>query len=195
MYNAEETRKLILDCAVRLFAEKGLKTTSVADIVSAAGCSKGAFFYHFPTKEAVIEAAFWRCHNAVEDSAMEGLDDLPGIIAQFCRRCYNLTAYAISHPDETAVNAMFLSSPDYCAKNGTGYRASQRHFESVNAMVEKGLASGELKDMPPLLLGEMFYSIASVPYVYMQSNPEAFDNTKYWSDIYEIIRCALAKKP
>jgi len=88
-----------------------------------------------------------------------------------------------------------LGSTDHISKNGYGYRASHRHFESVNALVEAGIASGELKDLPPLLLGEFFYNIASVPYIYMQNNPECFENKAYWDDIYEIIRCALARRP
>ena len=126
---------------------------------------------------------------------MDGLDGLSSVVEKFCRRCYNLTRFAIERPEVTTVNGLYLSDPRYCAKNGYGYRFSRRHFESINAMVEEGLASGELKDMPPLLLGEMFYSIASVPYIYMQDNPEAFANADYWENVYEIIRCALAKKP
>ena len=195
MYNAEETKNRILETAVRLFARKGLQAVSVADIVSAVGCSKGAFFYHFPTKDALIGAAFDRCHNAVEEAAMEGLDALPGIVDRFCRRCYNLTRYALRNPDVTTVNSLCLTDPAYIAKNGFGYRASRRHFESVNAMVEEGLAGGELKNLPPLLLGELYYSIAAVPYTYMQDNPECFGNSEYWDGFYEIIRCALAKRP
>ena len=33
MYNAEQTRRRIMECAVRLFARKGLEATSVADII------------------------------------------------------------------------------------------------------------------------------------------------------------------
>ena len=195
MYNAEQTRKQIMDSAVRLFARKGLKSTSVADVVAEAGCSKGAFFYHFAKKEDMTEAVFRMCHNAIEDAAAEGLDELESVTDRFCRRCYNLTRFAIEHPDEAAVNGMYLSSRAHCSANGSGYRGSCRHFESINALVEEGIARGELKDMPPLLLGELFYNIASVPYTYMQNDPDAFGNPAYWADIYEVIRCALAKKP
>ena len=195
MYNAEQTRQQIMECAVHLFAQKGLQATSVTDIISAAGCSKGAFFYHFSKKEDMVEAVFRMCHDAIEDAAMEGTDALGSVLDKLCRRCYNLTRYAIEFPDETAVNSLYLGSTDHISKNGYGYRASHRHFESVNALVEAGIASGELKDLPPLLLGEFFYNIASVPYTYMQNNPECFENKAYWDDIYEIIRCALARRP
>ena len=195
MYNAEQTRQQILGCAIHLFAQKGLQAASIQDIVSAAGCSKGGFFYHFPTKNALIEAAFQKCQNDIEEAAMKGVDGLDSIVEKLCRRCYNLTQHAIEYPDVAAVNSMVLASPDYCATHGYGYRALGRHFDSINSLVEEGIASGELKDMPPLLLGEMFSSIASVPYTYMQNEPAAFENADYWDNIYEIIRCALARRP
>ena len=43
--------------------------------------------------------------------------------------------------------------------------------------------------------GNVFYNIAAAPYTYMQNNPEAFDDAGYWDDVYEIIRCALVKRP
>lgn len=195
MYNAEETKKQILECAIRLFALNGFAQTSIADIVSDAGCSKGVLFYHFPSKEALIEEAFLKCHDAIEEAASEGVDAIDSVVEKLCRRCYQLTRHAIGHPSEAAVNSLYLTDPSYCAKNGYGYRASNRHFECVNRLVSEGLAKGELKDMPILLLGEMFYSIASVPYTYMQNDPTSFENSAYWADIYEIIRCAMAKKP
>ena len=195
MYNAQETRKAILTAACHLFAQKGLQAVSVAEVAEAAGCSKGAFFYHFPTKAALIDTVFEACHRQLEDAAMEGVPEEPDIVSRFCIRCYNLTRFALEHPDETAVNTLYLTRADYQAANGSGYRASGLHFQHVNAMVEEGLAAGALKDMPPLLLGEIFYAIASVPYIYMQSDPEAFGNQRYWDDIYSTIRCAMAKGP
>lgn len=195
MYNAEQTRQQIMNCAVHLFAQKRPESTSVQDIISAAGCSKGAFFYHFPTKNALTEAVFEKCQDEIEAAAMEGVDELQSVVDKLCRRCYNLTRHAIEHPDVAAVNSMVLGSPAYCSIHGFGYRALGRHFESINALVEQGIETGELKDMPSLLLGEMFSSIASVPYTYMQNEPSAFENADYWDNIYEIIRCALARRP
>jgi AcrR family transcriptional regulator len=53
---SEETRNRILAAAVDLFALKGYDGTGVADICSAANVSKGAFYHHFQTKQAVFQA-------------------------------------------------------------------------------------------------------------------------------------------
>jgi AcrR family transcriptional regulator len=49
-----ETRTRILESALRLFSEAGYDATGVAGICSAAGVSKGAFYHHFETKQAVF---------------------------------------------------------------------------------------------------------------------------------------------
>jgi AcrR family transcriptional regulator len=51
---AEETRSHILDAAGELFAARGYDATSVADICAQAGVTKGAFYHHFASKQAVF---------------------------------------------------------------------------------------------------------------------------------------------
>ena len=51
----EQTERRILDVARRLFAEKGYERTSVQDIISATGLSKGAVYHHFRSKEAILD--------------------------------------------------------------------------------------------------------------------------------------------
>lgn len=45
------TRLRILDTAGALFAQRGYDATSVADICEQAGVTKGAFYYHFASKQ------------------------------------------------------------------------------------------------------------------------------------------------
>jgi len=51
---SEETRTRILAEANRLFAQNGYDATGVAQICTAAGVSKGAFYHHFDSKHAVF---------------------------------------------------------------------------------------------------------------------------------------------
>lgn len=54
-----ETRRRILDAALRLFSERGYRATRVRDIEEAAGLSPkaGGFYRHFASKREVLEAA------------------------------------------------------------------------------------------------------------------------------------------
>jgi AcrR family transcriptional regulator len=51
------TRRRILDAAMGLFAERGYHASSNADVAEAAGLTRGAMLYHFPTREDLVEAA------------------------------------------------------------------------------------------------------------------------------------------
>jgi AcrR family transcriptional regulator len=56
------TRERILESAMRLFAERGFRATTIGDIEAAAGLSprRGALYRHFASKEAVFEACLDR---------------------------------------------------------------------------------------------------------------------------------------
>lgn len=53
---ADETRERILDVAVDLFIEQGYAGTSVRDISERLGMTKGSLYYHFASKEDVLNA-------------------------------------------------------------------------------------------------------------------------------------------
>ncbi|WP_409306458.1 multidrug efflux transporter transcriptional repressor AcrR [Pectobacterium sp. B1J-3] len=47
---AQETRRHIVDTALRMFSEHGVSATSLADIAAAAGVTRGAIYWHFKNK-------------------------------------------------------------------------------------------------------------------------------------------------
>jgi AcrR family transcriptional regulator len=63
-----ETRERILTEALRLFAHKGYRGTTIADIESASGLSpgSGSLYAHFSSKEEVLEAAVRRSAQLAE---------------------------------------------------------------------------------------------------------------------------------
>ncbi|OLF05600.1 hypothetical protein BLA60_35600 [Actinophytocola xinjiangensis] len=54
--NAANTRSRILEIAGELFRTKGYAGTSIADITGRLGTSKAALYYHFPSKEHILDA-------------------------------------------------------------------------------------------------------------------------------------------
>lgn len=53
---AEERKNEILDAAERLFAAKGYDGTSTNDILDAVGIARGTLYYHFKSKEDILDA-------------------------------------------------------------------------------------------------------------------------------------------
>lgn len=80
-----ERRTELLDAAERLFAERGVAVTTVADITAAAGVSKGSFYGYFASRDALVEALNARLGDelfAVLDDVLQALvDDAATIIA------------------------------------------------------------------------------------------------------------------
>jgi AcrR family transcriptional regulator len=46
----------LVDCAQRLFLERGYERTTINDVIAATGLSKGAFYHYFRSKEDLLEA-------------------------------------------------------------------------------------------------------------------------------------------
>ncbi|MGB3910983.1 MAG: helix-turn-helix domain-containing protein [Pseudolysinimonas sp.] len=59
-----DARDAILDAAFRLFVERGYDGTGVARILAEVPYSKGAFYHHFASKEAVLDAVIQRFFTA-----------------------------------------------------------------------------------------------------------------------------------
>lgn len=55
---SEATTALLVGEARKLFAARGFTGTSIEDIASAAGVTRGALYHHFASKEALFEAVF-----------------------------------------------------------------------------------------------------------------------------------------
>jgi AcrR family transcriptional regulator len=51
---SEQTREALLSRCLRLFAERGFSSTSVDDIATAAGVTKGAMYWHFTSKDEIF---------------------------------------------------------------------------------------------------------------------------------------------
>ena len=54
------TRDRIADAADQLFYERGFEATSFAEIAASLGISRGNFYYHFKTKDDILEAVIAR---------------------------------------------------------------------------------------------------------------------------------------
>lgn len=56
--DTELTRAALLEAAERVFYEKGVAQTTLSDIATAAGLTRGAIYWHFKDKAALLQALF-----------------------------------------------------------------------------------------------------------------------------------------
>ena len=52
----ERRKQELLEIAYHLFIQKGYEETSIDEIIAEAHIAKGTYYYHFPSKEATLEA-------------------------------------------------------------------------------------------------------------------------------------------
>src|SRR2546430_6885971 len=88
---AEETRRRILDAAAAAFGERGYAATSLNDLIRSSGVTKGGFYFHFPSKEAlavaVIEHKREQWAGRIMGAAMRqgrGIDQLRAMSEALC---------------------------------------------------------------------------------------------------------------
>lgn len=83
--NASATREQIIEAADRLFYRQGYEHTSFTDIADAVHISRGNFYYHFKTKDeilnAVIETRLARTRTMLERWENEGKDPVDCILS------------------------------------------------------------------------------------------------------------------
>ena len=75
----EERKAEILDVAERLFTTRGYNKTTISDILNEIGVARGTFYYHFKSKEEVMDAIIIRIvsANTVIAKAIADNDRLP----------------------------------------------------------------------------------------------------------------------
>lgn len=72
---AEERKNEILDAAGTLFAQKGFDGTSTADILEKVGIARGTLYYHFKSKEDIMDALIQRTTSQLLGTAKEIASD------------------------------------------------------------------------------------------------------------------------
>jgi AcrR family transcriptional regulator len=74
---SDVTRARILAAAARLFRDKGYSATRLSDIAEVLGLGVGSLYYHFPSREALVEAVMERGLRQTYDAVAETLAAMP----------------------------------------------------------------------------------------------------------------------
>lgn len=160
----ERTRSAIIDAATTLFAEHGLRATSIQDICGAADIAERTFFNHFPTRDHLYEA--------IADHRIEGLtevidtvaadprpltDRLPDLFTTIGRTVAAQPAY------RELVGAMLNTRP----YGASPLSRSTPAATAVLALVGDGVERGEItarhrpEVLADLLLGSLLMAVAN----------------------------------
>lgn len=135
------SRERVLDAAVDLFARQGYDATSVAQVIDRAGLTKGGFYHHFASKEALL-------YEVYGDLITRQLEHLDAILARRLPPGETLRAVIVDLVASTAASAqralVFWRELNLLGDESTAeYRAARRRYhDRVRRLVRRGQASG-----------------------------------------------------
>jgi AcrR family transcriptional regulator len=101
------TRQRILDAAAKAFRAKGFVATRLAEIAALAGLRAGSIYYHFPSKEQILEEVLDIGIRRIADSVQAAVAALPAGTSQRRRITVAMVTHLsalLRHGDYTSAN-------------------------------------------------------------------------------------------
>ncbi|MFP4345535.1 MAG: TetR/AcrR family transcriptional regulator [Anaerolineales bacterium] len=186
---SEETYHRILEAAGRSFAQQGYDATGVAEICRKAGVSKGAFYYHFSSKQALFLELLDRWLDEID----EELTAL-GAEAETVPEALLAMAHALQQVFRDATGRLPIllefwrkaqRDPEIWEATIEPYRRYQERFA---ALISTGVAEGSLRPVDSRLAARTLVSLAVGLVLQGTLNPEGAD---WGSEATESVRLLL----
>lgn len=158
----EETVNLILETAMKLFAEKGYEHTSIQDIINnLGGLSKGAIYHHFRSKEDILSAVTTKMSKQSNKMLFE-IQNAPGLTGK--EKLKKLLVESVNrsvHDEIFAVAPNIGESPAlvFSILRGTiDYTAPVY----VLPIIEQGIVDGSIQTDYPKELAELILLVGNI---------------------------------
>jgi AcrR family transcriptional regulator len=158
-HRSEETRVRITDSAIKLFSSRGYTAASVDDICTEAGISKGAFYHHFESKQALFLALLDGWLKTI-DNAIEASKD------KTAPETFMQMTEAFPYMFQTAGGGlpMFLEFWLQASRDKKIWDASiapyRRYHKYFTSLIKKGVDEGSFVEVDAELASRMIVSTA-----------------------------------
>ena len=144
-HNDTATRRKILRCALRRFADCGYAGASVKAIVDAARVTKPTLYYYFGSKAGLFQALIDQAHDERYRLMREAAGQAEGLSAQLTEVLAALFAFINGHRElmRIAFATAFAARGEIPAEINYLPKC-ERNFEFIHSLVRAGVAAGEL---------------------------------------------------
>jgi AcrR family transcriptional regulator len=148
---ALELKQRIIMEALRLFSLKGFLSTSIQDILVAAGASKGGFYNHFKSKEELFFAVLSEARKIWRENNLKGLDLIEKPVEKVKRLLYNFKDIYLKDTNCFPGGCIFVTlSVELDDQKPDLAREVNKGFDGLKSMIynllEEGKESGELRE-------------------------------------------------
>lgn len=139
---AEATRRMILDAAVELFDSVGYRNTSLADLITATGVSKGAFYYHFTNRESVAAAIIGEADDMLQTTSRQMLSDPSGrALGNLIRTVFEIAALS----RRVSLLRVGIQLRGGLGQISTATEGFKQHRELFTTVAHAGITDGDLR--------------------------------------------------
>lgn len=143
----------LLDAALHLFVSQGYRSTNLEQIAGAADLSKGAVYFYFGSKEAVLIELLNRVQTAVFDKAIKAVEQAgPTMTDKLVAFLHNAAKLGITHRDEVLL--LILMSLEFKEREGKVRDCVGRIYRRTHVLIERliraGQKSGEFRNDVPV---------------------------------------------
>lgn len=136
--NAENWAQAALD----LIAEQGVGAVAVEPLARRLGVTKGSFYWHFPSREALLQAALERWEQFEQDEVFGSLEEVPDPSVRL-RALFQLVAHEVK---QHIIYSELLKALDNLTVLPVIERVSQRRMDYLIASFRQaGLSSTEAR--------------------------------------------------
>jgi AcrR family transcriptional regulator len=175
---AELTRRRILDAAAKVFRARGFVGARLTDIATEAGLQAGSLYYHFDSREALVEEVMWAGQVRVEHFVRQRLADLGEDASPIDRIRTAMSAHllaVLASTDATSASIKMIGQvpPDIRERLLAGQRAyGDLWRELLNSAAEAGLVRDglDLSIVRMTIMGSLNWSVEW--YHVERGNPE-----------------------
>jgi AcrR family transcriptional regulator len=155
----QERKDQLLECAARLFSERGYADTRVIDIVHEAGVAKGLFYWYFENKEQLFRELAADIRQRLRRAQGTAVD----LDADPLTRIYQGTAASVRFMSEHAPFFALLEVENADRQFVDVLRGgTEVHVDDVASLIVEGMAAGQIREDDPILLARGVVGIVGV---------------------------------
>lgn len=189
---AEERKNEILDVAERLFGIKGFDNTSTNDILNKIGIARGTLYYHFKSKEDILDAMIDRTIGRLAAGArsLANQQELP--VLQ--RLAMMIQALNISGEWGDKLMEQLHKPQNALMHQKMQDRLLAEMNPLLTALIEEGIAQGICRTDYPAEVAEMTFLYANTAFDGLMEYSEAERRRKAEAFIYNVERLLEMEK-
>lgn len=184
---AEERKNEILDVAERLFGTKGFDSTSTGDILNEIGIARGTLYYHFKSKEEILDAMISRMTNRLIGKAGEiaAQKEVP-VLQRLTMMLLSLNVSGSNLAQELLAqahkpqNALLHQKMEKCMLTGIN--------PIITDLIKEGITQGICRTDYPEEVAEMTFLYANTVFDDLMEHSEEEKQRKMAAFIYNVER-------